>query len=292
MTRTHDLRTKLKRQTEILGLCTDPESRFRIADLSDLFHCEDLTIKRDLQDLRASGIDIHSIPRKGIRIEGGLSRKKLEQLIHQYAVLASPHTVEKATSILVRKQGALALRNFVILQLCIDQTLLAKVDYEKTSGSITRGREIAPARIFRADNQWRVIGENEGRLKQFLLSKMASVQITDRSFTPLPPGEIDALFLHSFRSFLGTDKISVRLRLSKRWAEIIRPRQLLEDAVVIERPDRSIDVTFFVNSLEEIAGWVAGRGEGVTVVEPVKLRVMVIDLARGSLRNYRSEIRQ
>lgn len=57
-----DFQTKFKRQIEILGLCLSEEivKPLRTFDLADYFKVEELTIKRDLQDLRSYGIDIHS----------------------------------------------------------------------------------------------------------------------------------------------------------------------------------------------------------------------------------------
>ena len=97
---------------------------------------------------------------------------------------------------------------------------------------------------------------------------------------------MDALFSHSFRSFLGTERFMVRMRLSKKWANVVKPRQFLEEAVVKEAKDGSLELEVMVNNLEEIAGWVVSRGEGITVMEPEKLKMIVIDLAKGCLGNY------
>jgi len=287
MTRTHDLRTKLKRQIEIVGLCCDHAGGNTVVDLSVLFDCQELTIKRDLQELRSSGIDIHSVVKKGVCTPYGMDPKKLQGLIVQYAALSTTSSsVDKATAVLIRKQKNTALQNIVTIQRCIDQGLVLRIDYEKTEGTISKGREIRPGRLFCADGQWRLIAKSDGMFKQFLVTKMDAVRATDKPFRKIPEAEIDALFANSFRSFLGTEQIPVRLLLSERWAKIIKPRQLFDQAEVSERKDGTVELGFVVNSLEEIAGWVASRGEGVTVIEPARLRAMVIDLARGSLKNY------
>jgi len=291
MHRTHDLRTKLKRQIEIAGLCADPANRYKVVDLAVLFDCQELTIKRDLQELRSFGIDIHSVPRKGVSTPQTLQPGKLEELITQYTALtASDRETDKATSVLVRKQKTDALVNVVLLQRCIDEGIAVRLDYEKVSGEISKGRELQPARLFRADGQWRLIAKDNGVLKQFLLTKMGGIRLSERKFRKIPVQEVDALFLNSFRSFLGTDQFTVRLHLSKRWTGIIKPRQHFEQAEVIERKDGSLDLLIVVNNLQEIAGWVAARGEGITVLEPEELKSMVIELAKGTLKNYRKRV--
>ena len=64
--------------------------------------------------------------------------------------------------------------------------------------------------------------------------------------------------------------------------ERLKPRQLMESQIVTENPDGSVVYEMVVNSLSEIAS----RGEGVNVLEPKEFRNMVIDIAKGILRNY------
>ena len=63
-----DIRAKIKRQSEILGLILSNQKILAIADLAFVFECEELTIKRDLKELREMGIDIHSSGKKGVEI--------------------------------------------------------------------------------------------------------------------------------------------------------------------------------------------------------------------------------
>lgn len=85
-----DLKVKIKRQTEILGLVLANPDKYQIYDFEELYEVNDLTIKRDLQELRSLGIDIHSEGKKGITVyskipnvsilskKGGTVRKRPE----------------------------------------------------------------------------------------------------------------------------------------------------------------------------------------------------------------------
>jgi len=53
-----------------------------------------------------------------------------------------------------------------------------------------------------------------------------------------------------------------------------------------ENADGTVELKITVNSLTEIASWIVSRGEGVTVLEPLELKQMVINLAKGALKNY------
>lgn len=60
----------------------------------------------------------------------------------------------------------------------------------------------------------------------------------------------------------------------------------MEMEKVTEEPDGSIIYETVVNSLNEIASWIVSRGEGVVVLEPEKLRTIVIQTAKDVLKNY------
>jgi predicted DNA-binding transcriptional regulator YafY len=61
---------------------------------------------------------------------------------------------------------------------------------------------------------------------------------------------------------------------------------MIETQSLNESPDGTVVFEATVNSLVEVASWVATKGAGVEVLEPVQLRDMVIALARGTLENY------
>jgi predicted DNA-binding transcriptional regulator YafY len=282
-----ELQTKIKRQIEIVGLCLEDDTPLKPVDLAEMFHCEELTIKRDLQELRSYGIDIHSVQRKGVCLSSPLDTPKLRALVMQYIGLCtSEHTVDRATMLMVRKLKAAALRNVVRLQRSIENNRIAVVDYQKEEQEVDRGREICPLQLFQSEGYWRVLAVNDGLIKQYHLNKFLHVRETDRRFTPVPREVIDDMFRYSFRSWVGSERHVVRIQLSHIWAGRIKPAQLMETQVITENEDGSVVFEATVNSLEEIASWVVSRGEGVKVLEPAALRELVTARARGALSNY------
>jgi predicted DNA-binding transcriptional regulator YafY len=282
-----ELQTKIKRQIEILGLCMDGGESLKTADLADLFSCEELTVKRDLQELRSYGIDIHSVPRKGVRLAAPPGSEKLKALIIQYLGLCnSEHTFDRATALMIRRLREVALGHIVRIQRAIEQNLVVVIDYTKEADIIERAREIQPLQIFQSEGYWRVLAQHDGRIKQYLLNKIINVRQTTRRFRRVPQEQIDAMFRHSFRSWVGTEEHRIRIRLSPLWAQRVKPRQLLETERIIEEADGSVVIEAVVNSLGEVASWVVSRGEGVTVLDPDALREEVVRIARGALKNY------
>lgn len=283
-----DFQTKFKRQIEILGLCGADHIECTNNFLLDEYGVEPLTIKRDLQELRSNGIDIHSSGKRGIEISKRLDQDKLKELLIQYLGLCySLNSYDKPVALMVRKLKGKALSNVVILQKCIEKRRMASIFYEKEANEEeTKWRDICPLQMFQSENYWRILAIHNGKMKQFHLNKILDIKPLGQTFKPVPKQEIDELFLYSWRSWIGLDKYEVKLKLSRQWAEKVKPRQVMIYQDIVDYEDGSVDLKITVNSLEEIASWVVSRGEGVTVLEPAELKEKVINLAKGALKNY------
>lgn len=283
-----DFKTKFKRQIEILGICLARNYEgLSIGEFAEIFGVEELTIKRDMNDLRASGIAIHSSKGRGVGIDKKPSMEKIRELIKQYSALnTSSSFVEKSTALLVTRLKEEALANMVVLQMCIDKNKMAVIDYEKDADIYERSVEISPLLIFQTDNYWRLLTLSQGRIKQFIMNKIINARESNKSFKPVSKEKIDDVFKHSFRSWLGEDTYRIKLEFSSYWADRIRPKQLLDSEKFTSQKNGSVVYEATVNSLDEIAGWVVTRGAGVKVIEPPELKDKVIELAKGVLKNY------
>lgn len=284
-----EIQTKIKRQIEILGLCiaNERKSVLTISHLAEKFDVEELTIKRDLQDLRANGIDIHSAKKHGVCITGKIPVEKLKEVARLYIGLCfSQNTFDKSTALMVSKLKEKAICNIVVLQRCIDNNKAVLITYEKIADEPKKTREILPLQLFQTENYWRVLAIDNGIIKQFLLNKIIEVKETDKKFKRVPQKQIDDLFRFSWKSWQGNERHNVKLKFSKEWAVRIKPQQLMESQIIEEYDDGTMDLSITVNSLSEIASWIVSRGEGVKVLEPSDLKERVIELAKGTLRNY------
>jgi predicted DNA-binding transcriptional regulator YafY len=283
-----DFQTKFKRQIEILGLCTAEHINCTGEYLLDEYRVEPLTIKRDLSELRSNGINIHSSGKKGIEIISGINPGKLKELLIQYLGLCySKNSYDKPVEMMIKRLKDKALSNVVIIQKCIEKNRMASMLYEKEANEKgKKWRDICPLQMFQSEDHWRVLAVENDKMKQFHLNKILDIKPLDRNFKPVPRQKIDELFLYSWRSWLGPDKYEVKLRLSAYWAAKIKPRQLMIYQNITDNEDGTVDFSITVNSLDEIASWIVSRGEGVKVLAPDELKEKVINIAKGTLKNY------
>jgi proteasome accessory factor B len=283
------LQTNLKRKIELLGFALDNPDCLKDADFAELFSRDIPTIKRDMQELRGEGIDIHSEKGKGLCVRQEVDANLLRRLIIQYmGICASERGVDRATRLMVKKLRGKALSILVRLQYCIEERRVVRIDYQKDDAEQEKDREIQPLLIFSSEGYWRVLALHEGKMKQYHVNKLLDVRPSERAFKPPPHEQIEELFRHSFKSWIGTERHQVKLELDRTWAERIKPVQLMETQILTEHEDGSVILEATVNSLTEVASWVVSRGKGVKVLEPESLKKLVVGTATGVLENYAS----
>ena len=283
-----DLKEKLKRQTEMLGLCLTGRGALKQADLEVIFNRDRPTITRDLSALRAAGIDIHSA-KKGMVVAARIPNETLGEFILQYIGLNySAISYDKATAFLVRRLKERALGHIVQLQRCIDEGRIARIDYEKEPGKVEQGKLIAPWMLFQGDHEWRVLAQNDGIRKQFLVCKILAIVPTDKMFKKPPKDTLRNLFEPSWNAWLGEgEEHTIRIAFTKEAMKRYAHRQFVETQRFEQSTDGSGILEASVNSLNEVAAWVVSHSDGVKVLAPMELKQRVVALARKALEQHR-----
>lgn len=278
---------KIKRQIEIVGKALSSDERFTTMDLAAEYNVEELTIKRDLAELRSRGIDIHSLKKSGIKILNPIKKDTLKEFILEYIGFSySEDYPDKSTTILIQKLGEKALRLITQLQKAIEQNLVTIIDYQSTATTTKKNVYIQPLKIFQSQGEWRLLAVNQNLIKQYYISKIRDVKITSEKFKPLKKEKIESLFSSSLKSWIGTEQFTVKIKFDKNWAEVIKSKTYLLNQKITELDDGSVLFEGNVNSIDEAATWVLSFGKGAKVLEPEQLKLKVIQLAKEALSNY------
>lgn len=286
-----DYRLKVKRQIELLGIVLNKPGNYNTADFEVMFGVNELTIKRDLRELRNMGIDIHSRKNKGINVFSKIQEETIKYILTQYiGITANQSSYDQASSLLVQKLKSKSISFMTLFQRCIENSCKVKIIYKKRGEFPDNERTVEPYRIFQSDKNWRLLARHGDITKQFLFNNIILVEPLNKKFKQLSQSQIDEIFATSFKSWLGNERFPIRLKLTTPWSYRIKPRQLMEFQKIIETEDGSIIYETIVNSLKEISGWIVSRGEGIVVLEPEELKQMVINTALGTLKNYKKNI--
>jgi len=286
-----DLKQKIKRQIELLAYVICAKDKVTTEDLAYKFNCDALTIKRDMQELRSDGIEIHSISGKGLEIQNTIPTDKIKDLLNNYITSAViENSYKKSTSLMVNKTKEFSLVIFSLIQQAIEKTNKVDILYKKPDDKSEKYHQIEPMMIFESDNNWRVLAREEDKIKQFLLERIKDISVKELKFRKIPRIELKRIFETSFKSWLGNEKYNIKLEVTEAWAERLRTKQLMEFQKISKDPNGIIVFECTVNSLDEMASWIAGRGKGIKVVHPQELKELVINIAEKTLMNYNTGV--
>ncbi len=282
-----DVREKIKRQIEIIASAINEPGKNKIIDLELSHNCNSATIKRDLKDIRSRGIDIHSIKGRGVEISNKLSADQIKEMISEFVFVNNiDYSPDKATHFLAESHREKSIVLLTLLQRAISGNYAVKIIYKKNNDKGEAEKTIEPLLIFQRENNWRLLAREGGRDKQYLLNRIMNIEVTNNKFSVLDRQSKEKLFSNSFGTWLGDKSFTVKLKFDKSWNVGGDKPIIIQNQKITKTPDGYFIVEFEVNSLEELARWVVGRGNEVMVLEPKELKDLVIKLANEVILLY------
>ena len=163
---------KAKRQFEIIGYALEKPKRFSVGYLADKYRVEDITIMRDLTDLRSAGINIHSVNNQGVEIKGDLNPETIITMIHEYIGLSYTQAPYRAaTEYLVSNRGP----NAVIILTAIQRAIDTKNEIKIKLFNGKKDFNIKPINIYHNDSEWFLVCEENKIKRLFAISKIKEV---------------------------------------------------------------------------------------------------------------------
>ena len=273
----------------MLAITFNEPGKYSIPDLQFMFDCNEITIKRDLSELRSKGVNIHSVPKKGLIVEGNASDEVIRSLLDQYIIISQLEgTQNKATEALVniRRQESLVI--FAIIQRCIDHSKKTKIKYKSSGNPSVSSKIIEPLLLFERENCWRLIANENGKRKQFVIEKIISAREIDETFISPDKGKLMNALDISFGAWIDDKTIPVKILFTKEWLNSGKIPHLMKGQETKEQPDGSIMVSFKVSYLEDLARWIVARGGEVVAIEPPELLHIVMNICNGTIRSHSS----
>ena len=148
-----------------------------------------------------------------------------------------------------------------------------------------QSRTVEPWHLACVSGQWYLLGYDRSRKARrlFVLARMRRVSRTTHNLSnPKPAGpEIERLFRNSFQIWQSenAELEQIVLRFSGRAAQLVRERNWHSSQQIQELADGNIELSFTLNSLEEIMPWILSWGKACEVVSPTKLQRKVRSLS-------------
>lgn len=161
----------------------------------------------------------------------------------------------------------------------VNHKLLSLV-YRSPENGVTPSRVVAPLHMANLQGEWYLFGkvESEDRVRQFSISRIQVVKLTDRPFEMPADFDPKTLLAHTFGRFVLNDhNHCIRLLFGKAVASWVLEKQWGPKQVVRKRRNGDIELSFSAAGLYEVFRWVMAWGRWVKVLAPTGLKTMVDD---------------
>lgn len=142
-----------------------------------------------------------------------------------------------------------------------------------------------PYRLCFAGQAWYLIarGVEEKQPKTYRIARFQSLRMIDAAAERPDKFSLDAYFGNAWGVFRGKESYDVEIEFAKEAASLVTETRWHKTQEVKREPDGRAILSFQVDGLDEILWWVLGWSGRAKVLQPEKLREMVVEKLRLAL---------
>lgn len=282
------IQDKFVRQLNLLGLALGHPGEYDTIGFALLFQCDEVTVKRDLKELRSQGIDIHARRRKGISVGGTIPDQLLRAMLRQYLGLtASKNMFDPSVHRAVAKLGQNALALFAEIQFARDNFRQLRV----TLKDDPKGKEriIEPRMLYHGRNEWFLAAQTGyNSFIRISLDNIASLQITRQPFMPSGGGSASLIRKISMRGF-EADEI-IEIRTYRKTEDELFGLDLMHFFPAEQLNDHLYRVYVSEPDLKVLLLWIMSRSDEIASVKPRHISEKISELAQSVAKKYKAAI--
>ncbi|MFZ4589401.1 MAG: WYL domain-containing protein [Ignavibacteria bacterium] len=284
--------TALKRQIEILSMFypTRQVQECTLLDLAEKYKVAEVTINRDLKDLRSMGIPINSIYGKGIGISGHVNPNIISELLVKYiAIFHSDIVIDGSLYEIISKNNISRVYSLSRITSAIDRKELVLIKYKENiynNINVT----VLPCVIIHNREDLEFIGIYNETVQAYKFSQVLTIEETGKC----NPKNYDNL-INDFlvKHLTPSSKIKVRIKIELKHG--INDYKIF-NFITSKTDDDIIEADISHNSIEDLAFWVIQQYGKVKVLEPQIVKDKIAEVSRLNLflydENPKTEVKQ
>lgn len=297
---------QIHRLLEMVYLLLD-KKKVTAKELSEKFEVSERTIYRDLQTLSASGIPIYTMKGKdgGISLMDSyvlnkslLSEKEQNEILYALQGLSAANypnadlVLEKMRSLFQRGEedwidvdfthwssGREEKKIFQKLKCAVTEKRRIKFDYYNASGEKST-RETEPHKLYFKEKAWYLYAYclQREEFRFFRITRMENVKVTDTHFVKRLPS------IEEKKENVNWKNVSLTLRFSP--AVSYRILDDFQRSCITWEPDGSLLVQATIPENEWVYGYLLSFGEHVTILEPERIRNLILEKCLATIKKY------
>jgi predicted DNA-binding transcriptional regulator YafY len=273
---------KINRQLIILGLCMANNSKniYTAFDFAEMFKVSEITIQRDISELRKSGIPILQSKNGGLEVvknnDTGMLRKLLLQIIgNAYSSAIFDRAVNYFTD------NTEYTENFIQVLIGINTKKKINCCIEGYGDKI----DISPLKIFQNESDWNLLAAtNYDGLKHFAINELTNVKVLEYDSVIFPDEKIEAYIRENIYSNFKKGNVAIKLQFAKPDLDGHFPMKHCKYVLTKNHVDGTAIVTAEVSSLDDVVNWLIKNTPKVKILEPPELVTKLLEKIEGIKR--------
>lgn len=248
------------RRSELLARILTGEKLTKTKVAED-YNVEEITISRDLQYFRSLGIEAFS-RKNGIKIFNIPDRNTLTNLAAEYFALKMNSDYFTKSMKVFSRVDSNFYQHIVILTKAIKELRIVKLTYQRLSDDEVKEYTLKPIRLVESDKNWilHAIKQDEIILQLFYLSRIISLQITNKKFTL--PSEINA----------NKEIYEIVLRFSPEVENEIYYKIWFDEFEITKDKDGYIILKTWQPITNKLAAWCVSWWDKIIILKPKQLK--------------------
>jgi predicted DNA-binding transcriptional regulator YafY len=161
----------------------------------------------------------------------------------------------------------------------------------RSPGKKTSERLVDPYHMASYRGEWYLVGfcHVKREVLKFAVSRISIAENTGKSFTMRDDFNFGEYMGPNFGIMTDAKRYNIMLRFTPECAPYVRERTWHRNQVLRDEKDGNVVLSFKTNSLMEIKRWVRSWGDGVTVIKPSSLALLVSRELSSALKKYQKK---
>lgn len=256
----------LKRQIEIAAFVQNG-NKYSKADFADKYKVSEITINRDLQELRRKGVSIYSKNGRVVLTEKINNNIQIELFSVYFSLSLYSETIAKKFTVIQKHNKESLFPIILLISKAINEKIKIEINYKRFYDDEIGSYLLKPISIDNSELNWILTAYKEGEeiSKSFYVNRIESIKLTDSKFKiPLPNKK------EKFHEII--------LRFNPKVKTEIKDKIWFEEYELIFGSDEYVTLRTFQPITNKLSAWCVSWWDMIEIIAPMELKEHTIEM--------------
>ncbi len=262
------------RQTEILAAVMNGVTKSKL-DFAEQYGVTEVTIQRDLENLRSYGLEIFSRGKRVRLLENPPQEPLIEILANYLPLKLNSDVFKKQVSVFSKQNKSDFFPNLALLSKAVNENTVIEIKYKRFYDNQIKNYSLIPIRLFANEYNWllHAIKEGEKQIQTFYVTRIIELRLTGKHTEKIDLQQTDE------------QECEIVLKFSPEAESEILDKIWFEKFELIIDENGYLILKTKVPLTNKLASWCISWWDMLEIVEPIKLK----DIIKEMIESFRKK---